>query len=86
MRPIFYACKAASIRLSSSLTTTRPESNASCNLHHRPTRIVPVIMEESDLWQFHIRLPRIQYIDFQYESESAKVTLLKTLKSGGNAA
>ena len=31
---------------------------------HRPTRIVPIIYQMCDLWKFHIRLPRLQYIDF----------------------
>jgi hypothetical protein len=31
---------------------------------HRPTRIGPVIYQMCDLWKFHIRLPRLQYIDF----------------------
>jgi hypothetical protein len=45
-------------------------------VHYRPTRIVPVVMEECNLWQFHIRLPRIQHIDFTREAESARRKLL----------
>jgi hypothetical protein len=33
-------------------------------MSHRPTRIVPVIYQMCDLWKFHIRLPRLQYVDF----------------------
>jgi TIR domain len=33
-------------------------------VYNRTARIVPVIMEVCNLWEFHIRLPRIQNIDF----------------------
>lgn len=53
------------------------------SLYHRPTRIIPVIMEESNLWEFHIRLPRIQHIDFSRDSEYARRELLKMLNTSG---
>lgn len=33
-------------------------------MENRPTRIVPIIMKKCDLYKFHIRLPRIQHVDF----------------------
>ena len=37
-------------------------------IDHRPGKIAPVIMEDAELYNFHIRLPRIQYIDFRSSS------------------
>src|SRR5262249_41691761 len=50
-------------------------------LYHRPTRVVPVIMEDCNLWEFHIRLPRIQHIDFRDDERSARHELVKLIKS-----
>lgn len=48
--------------------------------YHRPSRIVPILMEPSNLWAFHIRLPRIQYIDFTSSSAHAREQLVDRLK------
>ncbi len=48
-------------------------------IHHRPTRIVPTIMEHCDLWQFHIRLPRIQHVDFAAGGHEARRLLVQSL-------
>ena len=45
-------------------------------VYNRSTRIVPVIMESCNLWDFHIRLPRIQNIDFTHDVGSAKKALV----------
>jgi hypothetical protein len=45
-------------------------------VYHRPTRIVPVIMEQCDLRAFHIRLPRIQHIDFSSDIEIGRSRLV----------
>src|SRR5215813_8218489 len=45
-------------------------------VYNRPTRIVPVIMEECNLWDFHIRLPRIQNINFTRDLSGAKKALV----------
>ena len=45
-------------------------------VYNRPTRIVPVIMQDCNLWDFHIRLPRIQNIDFTHDLISAQRDLV----------
>jgi len=50
-------------------------------LHHRPNRIIPVMKAESNLWEFHIRLPRIQHIDFTREIRKSKAALIQKLKN-----
>jgi hypothetical protein len=49
-------------------------------VYNRPTRIVPVIMEKCNLWDFHIRLPRIQNIDFTQYVGSTKKALVGMFK------
>ncbi len=34
-------------------------------MQYRPSNFITVIMEPCDLYQFHLRLPRLQHIDFQ---------------------
>ncbi|HYQ04077.1 MAG TPA: toll/interleukin-1 receptor domain-containing protein [Polyangiaceae bacterium] len=53
-------------------------------IQNRPTRIVPIIMEKCDLYQFHIRLPRIQHIDFTMETRVARRILIDSLLGGGS--
>ena len=48
-------------------------------IQNRPTRIVPVIMEKCDLYQFHIRLPRIQHVDFTEDIGAARALLIEAL-------
>src|SRR5207249_4350965 len=55
-------------------------------IYNRPTRIVPVIMEQCDLWQFHVRLPRIQHVDFTTDKRSAQNQLVETFQSSTRAA
>jgi hypothetical protein len=50
-------------------------------IDHRPTRIVPVIMERCDLYKFHIRLPRIQHADFTVDAKAAKQRIIETLRA-----
>jgi hypothetical protein len=45
-------------------------------MQFRPTRIVPIIMRKCDLYQFHIRLPRIQHVDFTESKTVARQKLL----------
>jgi len=47
-------------------------------VYNRPTRIVPVIMEPADFWSFHIRLARIQNVDFTRDTKAARQELLAT--------
>jgi len=42
----------------------------------RPGRIVPVLIEDCDLRAIHIRLPRIQYVDFRDVNDDARRRLL----------
>jgi hypothetical protein len=51
-------------------------------MENRPTRIVPIIMKKSDLYQFHIRLPRIQNIDFTVDRTAACQKLLAAFADG----
>ena len=53
---------------------------------YRPTRIVPVIMERCNLWDFHMGLPRIQHVDFTTERRSAQDQLVETFRSPTRAA
>lgn len=47
-------------------------------IYHRPTKIIPVIKEHCNLWDFHMRLPRLQYIDFTSDVETARRKLILT--------
>jgi hypothetical protein len=49
-------------------------------MQHRPNRILPAIMEKSNLWKYHIRLPRIQHIDFTSNLNKARRLLLKSFR------
>jgi len=42
----------------------------------RPNRIIPVLMEDCNLRDFHIRMARIQYVDFRNPSREARVQLM----------
>lgn len=48
-------------------------------MQHRPARIVPIIKEHSDLYKFHIRLPRIEHVDFTEKLETAERKLISCL-------
>jgi hypothetical protein len=43
---------------------------------NRPGRIIPVLMEDCDLTEFHIRLRRIEYIDFRQDYNAGCAKLL----------
>jgi hypothetical protein len=45
-------------------------------MQNRPTRIVPIIMTKCDLYKFHIRLARIQHVDFTTGRTVARQKLL----------
>jgi hypothetical protein len=45
-------------------------------IEERPGRIVPVLMEDCDVRGIHIRLPRIQYVDFRKVNDEARRRLL----------
>ncbi len=46
----------------------------------RPSRVIPILMEDCNFNDFHIRLARIQYIDFRKPTEELTIKLIKTLK------
>jgi phosphotransferase system HPr (HPr) family protein len=46
---------------------------------HRQGRIIPIMISDCNLWQVHMRLGSLQYIDFQFELEAARNKLLSTL-------
>lgn len=45
-------------------------------ISRRPGRIVTVLVEECDIYRLHIRLPRIQYIDYRADRNAARGHLL----------
>jgi serine/threonine protein kinase len=47
----------------------------------RPGRIVPVLMEDCDLRAFHIRMARLQYLDFRTPSEEVRGRLTTLFES-----
>jgi serine/threonine protein kinase len=49
-------------------------------IENRPQRIVPVLIADCDPRQLHIRLGRIQHVDFRSEFETARQKLLNTLE------
>jgi serine/threonine protein kinase len=49
----------------------------------RPRRIFPVLIEACDPHDFHIRLARIQHVDFREDREKARQNLLKRLRQAG---
>ncbi len=48
-------------------------------IDHRPGRIVPILIEECDLNAFHLRLSRIQHIDFRRDERAGREGLIKVL-------
>ncbi|MBI3821774.1 MAG: toll/interleukin-1 receptor domain-containing protein [Planctomycetes bacterium] len=51
-------------------------------IFNRPSKIVTVIMDECNLWDFHIRIPRLQHIDFRRKLDEARKTLLRVFGRG----
>jgi hypothetical protein len=49
-------------------------------IYHRAKRIVPVICESANLWDFHIRLPRIQHVDFTTNAQAAEAQLVARIR------
>lgn len=45
----------------------------------RPNRIIPVLIEDCNLRDFHIRMARIQYVDFRNPSRESRAQLLELL-------
>jgi hypothetical protein len=48
-------------------------------IDNRQGRIIPLLIEKCDLREFHIRLPRIQHIDFWKDPRQAREKLIKYL-------
>lgn len=49
-------------------------------MEHRAGRIIPVVCRACDPASFHIRLPRLQHVDFSSNAEKATYSLISTLK------
>jgi len=47
----------------------------------RPNGIIPVLMEACDLRDFHIRMARIQYVDFRNPTPESRVQLLELFEA-----
>jgi len=45
----------------------------------RPGRIVPIILEDCNKADFHIRLPRIQHLDYRTDKKAAREQLIRVL-------
>ena len=50
-------------------------------VRNRPDRILPLLIEDCSSEDFHIRVPRLQHIDFRRSPEEARTLLLQTLRS-----
>lgn len=48
-------------------------------IENRSGKIIPIVIEDCKLTEFHIRLPRIQYVDWRKESIAARRHLLELL-------
>jgi len=48
-------------------------------IDERQGRIIPILIDDCDSREFHIRLPRIQYIDFRDDRKVAREKLIKLL-------
>lgn len=49
-------------------------------MQHRPSNIITVIMQPCDLYRFHLRLPRLQHIDFSSLGvKDAQDSLVRTI-------
>lgn len=48
-------------------------------IQNRSQQIIPVLMETCNLEDFHLRMPRIQFVDFRSDPREAGVKLLHTL-------
>ncbi|AEW00098.1 hypothetical protein A4D02_28810 [Niastella koreensis] len=51
----------------------------------RPGKLLPVMISDCDPIDFHIRLPRIQYINYKEDERTARINLIGLLKSLENA-
>jgi predicted Zn finger-like uncharacterized protein len=49
-------------------------------IEHRPQRIIPVLIEDCNTRDFHIRMPRIQYVDFRDDLSAARARLLSLFR------
>lgn len=47
---------------------------------HRGGRIIPILIEECDPNAFHVRLPRVQHIDYARDPRRARFTLIRTIR------
>src|SRR5208283_4187886 len=50
-------------------------------MEYRPARIIPIIKEHCDLYRFHLRLPRIEHVDFTRSTDIAEKRLLNCLNA-----
>ena len=48
-------------------------------IQHRGEQIIPVLMEACNLEDFHLRMPRIQFVDFRADLSEARQRLLRIL-------
>lgn len=50
-------------------------------IDQRPNRIIPVLMEDCDLRDFHLRMARIQYVDFRNQSNKSRAQLMELFEA-----
>lgn len=63
-----------------SATSEWVKDEISWAIQHRGDKIIPILFKPCDLLQFHIRMPRIQYLDWQSDPLLASKTLIKVIK------
>jgi hypothetical protein len=47
---------------------------------HRTGRIIPVMLNDCDPYRFHLRLPRLQYIDLRQHDDAGRNALARVLR------
>lgn len=55
-------------------------------VEHRANRLLPILLTDCNLSDFHIRIPRVQYVDWRGQSAPARSTVLDLLGSSNSPA
>lgn len=55
-------------------------------IDNRPQRIIPILIDDCDPRQFHIRIARLQYIDFRSDLDESRRRLLGIFQKSATAA
>jgi hypothetical protein len=52
-------------------------------MENRTGRVIPVLLEDCDRAEFHLWIPRLQYIDFRQDRASARESLISVIRDEG---